>query len=68
MSALFLTPNELHELTGAQKKSKQKEVLRKNRIAFVERSNGTPVVMRATFMQPAPQLVAAKPAPKMDAI
>lgn len=68
MSALFLTPDELHELTGAQKKSKQKEVLRKNRIAFVERSNGTPVVMRAAFMQPAPQQVAAKPAPKMDAI
>ncbi len=68
MSALFLTPDELHELTGAQKKSKQKEVLRKNRIAFVERSNGTPVVMRAAFMQPAPQQVSAKPAPKMDAI
>lgn len=68
MSALFLTPDELHELTGAQKKTKQKEVLRKNRIAFVERSNGTPVVMRATFMQPAPQQMAAKPQPKMDAI
>lgn len=68
MSALFLTPDELHELTGAQKKSKQKEVLRKNRIAFVERSNGTPVVMRAAFMQPSPQLMASKPAPKMDEI
>ena len=67
MSALFLTPNELHELTGAQKKSKQKEVLRKNRIAFVERSNGTPVVMRATFTQPA-LVQSIKPQPKMDAI
>ncbi len=68
MSALFLSPDELHELTGAKIKSKQKKVLRQNRIAFVERSNGTPVVMRSTFMQPAPQQLAAKPAPKMDAI
>jgi len=67
MSALFLTSDELQELTGAQKKTKQKEVLRKNRIAFIERSNGTPVVMRATFMQSAQQVI-AKPQPKMDAI
>lgn len=68
MSGLFLTTEELCELTGAKIKSKQIAVLRRNRIAFVERSNGTPVVTRATFMQPAPQQLAAKPAPKMDAI
>ena len=36
----FLTDDELCELTGAKQVVKQKEVLTKNRIYFVERSDG----------------------------
>jgi len=36
----FLTDDELFELTGAKQVSKQKEILTKNRIYFVERTDG----------------------------
>ena len=36
----FLTDQEIEELTGAKQESKQKEILTKNRIFFVERMDG----------------------------
>jgi len=36
----FLSDQEIEELTGAKQVSKQKEILTKNRIYFVERTDG----------------------------
>lgn len=36
----FLSEQELEELTGAKQVSKQKEILSKNKIFFVERTDG----------------------------
>lgn len=47
---LFLSDSELIELTGFCRKEKQKEFLRKNKIEFVEKRGGYPVVSRAIFL------------------
>lgn len=51
MSALFLTSDEIKELTGTRIKSKQLEVLRQNSIGFVKNANGSPVVVREALVQ-----------------
>lgn len=51
MSALFLTAEEIKELTGTRIKSRQLEVLRQNSIGFVKNANGSPVVVREALVQ-----------------
>jgi Domain of unknown function (DUF4224) len=62
---MFLTPDQLHELTGYTRKSAQVRWLRKNGIQHYVRADGRPSVPVDVFTKPdAPQ----KRQPNFDAV
>lgn len=61
MSAMFLTKDEVAELTGRQLKAKQIAQLRTMRIAFWINADGVPVVARTAIEGTRPASVAVEP-------
>jgi hypothetical protein len=69
MSATFLEPNEICELTGRKMKSKQIDALRRAGLPFFVNATGHPIVARATIegRTAAPQVLPSriKPVPRL---
>lgn len=61
MSAMFLTKDEVAELTGRKVKAKQIVQLRSMRIVFWINADGVPIVPRTAIEGSRPASVAAEP-------
>jgi len=66
MSSLFLSKDELRELTGYQKKSAQKRWLTRKKLTYITGSDGMPRVLRQALLarykiQPPQEEVGSEP-------
>ncbi len=48
---MFLSPDQLHELTGYRRPSKQRAILDRNAVPYFTAASGKPVVLKADLEQ-----------------
>ena len=65
---MFLTPEQLEELTGLVQYAAQRRWLRRQGIRFRQRADGRPVVMVSDLSQTDPAVASKRDGPRFDLI